>query len=62
MMMILCVDDDTDDSDDQVATFLIFLAAIALQYSRGSSFYTRNRIEWNAHVAELYMESPRAFR
>lgn len=59
------MDDDDDDEDDQHRStiLLLLLACLAAQYSTPRpQFYVRNRLEWNAHVAELHQESPQAFR
>ena len=55
------MEDDDDDSDEQLGYFLIFLSTLASKYSPRPSFFVRNRIEWNTHVTELFLESSRSF-
>jgi hypothetical protein len=60
------LDDDDDDYDDDVALFLLVRAYIS-ELSRKScvqrhpSFYVRDRLEWETHVAHLAEEGPQAF-
>ena len=53
--------EDDDDSEHQFCHFLIYLSVLASQYTPRPRCYVRNRIEWEMHVNELLMESPRSF-
>jgi hypothetical protein len=54
-------DDDSEDENADMTTVLLLSALPhALNNSR-QSFYVRNRLEWNAHVSELFDEGPLAF-
>jgi len=55
------MEDDSDDEDQQRVKLLIFLAAISNDYTSRKTYYVRDRIEWDAHVAKLNFESPKAF-
>ena len=52
--------DDDDDEEDEEMTFLL-LSAAADSSKRRHSYYVRDRIEWDAHVAELEQEPEGAF-
>ena len=60
-------DDDDDDYDDDVALFALVGAYCSSEMSskncvqRRASFYVRDRLEWETHVAQLAEEGPQAF-
>ena len=59
-------DDDDDDYDDDVALFALVGAYSSEMSSkncvqRRASFYVRDRLEWETHVAQLAEEGPQAF-
>lgn len=57
----LIEDDDDDARSKKRVKILILLAFAASQSIPRESFHVRDRLEWNAHVNELHMESPQAF-
>ena len=65
----LVEDDDDDEDDDDIALFSLLDATSSERQTTGkverrpprASFYVRERLEWDAHVAELAEEGPQAF-
>jgi hypothetical protein len=66
----LVEDDDDDNNDDDIALLLLLDATSSERQATGNvggrrpqraSFYVREQLEWDAHVAELAEEGPQAF-
>ena len=61
--------DDDDDNEDDKRLFLLLLGSTSVRgcemespaIGRRSSFYVRERLEWERHVTKLLDEGPHAF-
>lgn len=53
-------DNEEDTDSEEEDTTIIFLAA-AVDTKRRTSFFVRDRLAWDEHVAKLFAEGPTAF-
>jgi DDE superfamily endonuclease len=51
--------DDDEDGEEDDSLLVMILASVPLEKKR-ASFYVRNRLEWDSHVAQLEQEGPYA--
>ena len=53
---VLLLDEDDDEEEDDMFFLLLCLAASSEETVPRASYHVRDRIEWDAHVAELSLE------
>ena len=50
------------EEEDEEDLFLLMLAAVASTSTRRTTFYVRDRLEWDFHVTQLDKEGPHSFQ